>query len=189
MKRFLSLLASLLVCTAVHAQSAQISLDFDQLEEKASDVRKVSISRDLIQLALFAIPKGPDTDKARKLISSLQGIYIRSYSFDSAGDYSASDLAPVRKLITGTGWDCVVSVHSKKSAEDTDLCLRKDKDKILGMAILHAEPKELTIVNILGAITPEEFADIQKFLKLNIEIEKPDKPKMKDKDKEKPKDD
>ena len=187
MKRLIQLSTALLIASAIWAQSAQVPIDFEQLEKKASDSTKISLDKDFIQMALWVIPKKPETEKLRKVVSNLQGIYIRSYTFDKEGDYSPSDLAPLRKTITGSGWSCLVSVHNKKTAEDTDLCLRKDKDRILGLAIINAEPKELTVVNILGAITPEEFSQFQEFLdtpKINIEKPKPkhnDKPKDKNK--------
>jgi hypothetical protein len=184
MKRLIQLSTALLIASAIWAQSAQVPIDFEQLEKKASDSTKISLDKDLIQMALWVIPKKPETEKLRKVVSNLQGIYIRSYTFDKEGDYSPSDLAPLRKTITGSGWNCLVSVHNKKTGEDTDLCLRKDKDRILGLAIINAEPKELTVVNILGAITPEEFSQMQEFLdmpEINIEKSKPkDKPKDKD---------
>jgi len=187
MKRFLLSSTALLMTTAMWAQSAQVPVNFEQLEEKAVQRTKISLNKDMIQIALWAIPKQEDTAKLRKVVSNLQGIYIRSYTFENEGDYSPSDLAPLRKTITGSGWNCLVSVHNKKSGEDTDLCLRKDREQILGLAIVHTEPKEVTVVNILGAITAEEFGQLQEYLEgPEINIEKP-KPKDKPKDpKDKP---
>jgi hypothetical protein len=181
MKRFLLSSTALLMTTAIWAQSAQVPIDFEQLAQKADQVTRISLDRDAIRMAMWLIPKDGDTAKVRKVIENLQGIYVRSYTFDKGGDFSSSDLDPLRKIITGSGWSCLVSVHKKKTGEDTDLCLRKDKDRILGLAIINAQPKELTVVNILGAITPEEFSQIQEFFDIPaINIEKPqtkDKPK------------
>jgi hypothetical protein len=191
MKPFLQFSTTLLIAAAACAQSAQVPVDFEQLKDKANKTTNISLNKGTIQLALLVIPNKPETAKLRKAISNLQGIYVRSYTFDHEGDYSPSDLEPLRKTITGNGWDCLVSVHNKRKGEDTDLCLRKDKDQILGLAVINAEPKEVTVVNILGAITPEEFGEIQKWFELpEINIEsRPEKPKPSDKpEKSKPKD-
>jgi hypothetical protein len=191
MKCFLPLSTTLLMAATMWAQSAQVQsaqvqsaqvpIDFEQLAKKAEQVTRISLDKDAIQMAMWLIPKNGDTAKLRKVIENLQGIYVRSYTFDKDGDFSSSDLDPLRRIITGSGWSCLVSVHKKKTGEDTDLCLRKDKDRILGLAIINAEPKELTVVNILGAITPEEFSQLQEFFDIpTINIEKPqarDKPK------------
>jgi hypothetical protein len=188
MKRLIQFIPVLLMASSMWAQSPQVQLDFEDLEKKASEeVVKINLSRSLIRLALpFLSDKDPDTAKIRKVVSNLQGIYVRSYTFDHEGAYSLSDLEPIRKTITGSGWSCLVSVHNKKSGENTDVCLRQDNDKILGLAILSAEPKKLTIVNILGAISQEEFEMLQGHLGIpEIDIgDKTSKPKSKDKPKD-----
>ena len=187
MKRFIQFLPALLMTTAMWAQSAQIPLDFGQLEKKASKATNVSINKSMFDLILRFLPKDdPDADKLRKVLSNLQGIYVRSFDFENEGDYSPGDLAPLRKIITGSGWNCLVSVHNKKTGEDTDFCLRQDKDKILGLAIISAEAKKLTVVNILGAITEDELEMLQgKFGVPEINLgDKSSKPKSKDKPKD-----
>jgi Domain of unknown function (DUF4252) len=189
MKRFIPFVPALLLTTAMWAQTPQIRLDFEDLERRAEEGKtvKIDLPKFLIRLALFALPENdPDTAKVRKLVSSLQGIYVRSYEFASEGAYSPSELESIRKTITGSGWTCIVSVHSKKSGENTDVCLRQNNDKILGLAILSAEPKHLTIVNILGSITQEEFETLQGHFgvpKISISDES-SKPKSKDKPKD-----
>src|SRR5258708_5906327 len=138
MKRTVQVVPALFLSASLWArQTPQIQLDFPRLAEKASETVNVSLNKGLLQLALMILPKDePDTAKIRKLVSNLQGIYVRSYEFEKEGEFSIRDLDPLRKTITGTGWNCLVSVHSKKSNADTDVCLRQDGDKILGLAIV-----------------------------------------------------
>ena len=163
MKRISQALPVILLSSALWArQTPQVQLDLPQLAEKASETVTVSLPRSLLQLAASVLQKDdPDQAKIKRLVSNLQGIYVRSYEFEKEGEFSIRDLEPLRKTITGTGWSCLVSVHSKKSSADTDVCLRQDGDKILGLAILATEPKKLTIVNILGAINPQELEMLQ----------------------------
>jgi len=170
-------------------QSPQIPLDFPQLAQKATESVDVSLPKSLLSLAASIIPSSdPDAAKIKKLVSNLQGIYVRSYEFEKEGEFSLKDLDPLRKTITGRGWNCLVSIRNKKTNEDTNVCLRQEGEKILGLAILATEPKKLTIVNILGAITPEEINMFQGQFgipEMNLPA-KPSKNKEKEKDKPKP---
>jgi hypothetical protein len=188
MKKIIRVLPAILFAASLWArQNPQVQLDLPQLADKASDTVTVSLNKNLLQMAAKLLPDDdPDTAKIKKLVANLQGIYVRSYEFDKEGEFSIRDLEPLRKTITGTGWNCLVSVHSKKSSSDTDVCLRQDGDKILGLAILSTEPKKLTIVNILGAITPEEIQMLQGQFGIP---EMKDAVKSKKKDKEKDNDD
>jgi hypothetical protein len=188
MKRTLYFAAALLLASAAWAQgSPQVPLDFPELAKKANNVVKVSVSKSMLDLVAGFIPADDaDSAKIKKLASKLQGIFVRSYEFEEAGDFSPHDLDPLRKIITGTGWNCVISVHNKKNNEDTDVCVRQDGDKILGLAVVSTEPKKFTIINVLGPISPEDLALLREFGVPDISPPKADKPKDKDpKDKDK----
>ncbi len=182
MKRIFSLWAMLLMVPLARTQQIpQVPLDFPELEKKAIDSVNVSLPKSLLGLAAGVIPvDDPDSAKIKKLLSNLQGIFVRSYEFEKEGDFSPHDLDPLRKIITGPGWNCVVSVHSKKKNEDTDVCLRQDGEKILGLAVVSTEPKKLTIVNILGAVGPEDLALLREFGVPDVSQAKPAKDKDKD---------
>jgi len=193
MKRLFSfsavlLLAPLFLSSVAWAkQNPQVPLDFPELAKKAIDTVNVSLPKSLLGLAASVIPSDdPDAAKIKKLLSNLQGIFVRSYEFDKEGDFSPRDLDPIRKIITGTGWNCLISVHSKKNSEDTDVCLRQDGEKILGLAVVSTEPKKFTIVNVLGSISPEDLALLREFGVPDVDSSsKPPKDKAKAKDKDK----
>ena len=50
----------------------------------------------------------------------------------------------------------LVGVHSNKNGDNADVFLKTGGDKVTGLAVLVAEPKELTIVSIIGTIDPED---------------------------------
>jgi hypothetical protein len=79
----------------------------------------------------------------------------------------------VRAQFRGPGWSRVVGVHSKKDGENTEVFLRLDKDgKIGGLGVVAADPKELTIVSIVGVIDPDQLGDLSgKFGIPRIELE------------------
>jgi len=195
MKRLLPFAVALLIAPlfptslAWAKQNPQVPLDFPELAKKAVDTVNVTLPKSLLGLAASIIPSDdPDAAKIKKLLSNLQGIFVRSYEFDKEGDFSPRDLDPIRKIITGTGWNCLISVHSKKNNEDTDVCLRQDGEKILGLAVVSTAPKKFTIVNVLGAISPEDLALLREFGVPDIDSSsKPPKDKFKAKDKDKDK--
>jgi hypothetical protein len=190
MKRVFLFVAMLLaVSTAWAKQNPQVPLDFPELQKKAVETVNVSLPKSLLELAAKFIPADDaDSAKIKRLVSNLQGIFVRSYEFEKEGDYSPHDLEPIRKIITGVGWNCLVSVHSKKNNADTDVCLRQDGEKILGLAVVSTETKKFTIVNVLGSISPEDLELLRQFGVPDVTPEKPPKSKGKDKDKDKDKD-
>jgi hypothetical protein len=51
-------------------------------------------------------------------------------------------------------------VRSRRSSGDVDVFLKVPSTGIGGVVIIVAEPRELTFVNIVGTISPEDVADI-----------------------------
>jgi len=187
MKKSLLVLVLVLMASPGWARQApQVTLDFPELAKRASEVVKVDLPKGLLSLAasFLSSKDDPDVAKIKKLLSGLQGIYVRSYEFEKDSDFSVRDLDPLRKMITGSGWNCLVSVHSKKSNEDTDVCLRQDGDKILGLAIVSTEPRKLTLVNILGSIAPEDLTLLREFGVPEMNFGGKSKSTAKDQDKE-----
>jgi hypothetical protein len=54
----------------------------------------------------------------------------------------------------------MVHVHEKKSGESTDVLAKMVNGESRGMFILSAEPKELTIVLILGPIKMDQLGEL-----------------------------
>src|SRR5271163_3022378 len=61
-----------------------------ELAARASDVTEVTLGKNMLAFAA-KIMNGKDDDdaEARHLIEGLDGIYVREYEFDKAGEYSA----------------------------------------------------------------------------------------------------
>jgi hypothetical protein len=59
----------------------------------------------------------------------------------------------VRKQLRAPGWSSLVTVHKRgDDGEDVDVYVCMENDKMMGLAIVAAEPREFTIVNIVGSI-------------------------------------
>jgi hypothetical protein len=132
-----------------------------ELEAKASNVTEVTLDKNMLGFASkFLDKKDSDQANAKQLISGLDGIYVRDYEFDKEGQYSLDDVENLRKQFAGGDWVPMVHVHEKKSGESTDVMAKMVNGESRGMFILSAEPKELTIVLILGPIKMDQLGEL-----------------------------
>ena len=162
------------------AQTPRLQLNsLDHLAAKASETVDVSIDERLIQTALKIFKdEDPDEREIKKLVSGLKGIYVKSFEFDKEGEYSATDLQAVRAQLQDPAWSRIVNVSSKKEG-NIEVYLRMLNDQITGLAVLSAELKELTIVNLIGPVDLEKLTKLEGRMgvpELGIE---PTKPKTK----------
>jgi hypothetical protein len=162
----LLLVAALAACSAVaSAQNAKLRIDaLDRLEDKATKVVDVSLDEKLIGMVSRLIKKTNATsDEARKaadLISGIKEIYVRSYEFETEGAYSTADVESIRSQVKGGGWERLVGVRSKKEGENAEVYVLMPADKVLGLAVIAANPKELTVVNIVGSFDLERLSEL-----------------------------
>ena len=143
----------LMVVPLALGQEAKLKIDhWDKLAAKASEVSDVDLEGPLLQTASKFFSKGESDTELKELVSGLKGIYVRSFEFEKEGVYYQADLDMIRKQLQSPGWTKIVNVHSKQDKESTEIYSMLSGDKIVGLAILSAEPKELTLVNIVGPV-------------------------------------
>jgi hypothetical protein len=157
----------LLPATAAYAQSAKLEIDhLEKLADKAAEVVDVTIDGSLLQLAarFMSDKRGSDEAAAKDLVQHLKGIYVKSFEFDKEGEYSLSDVEEIRKQLHTPAWQRTVEIRTKRGGENTEVYLMPGSgtgaDAIQGLAIICAEPKELTVVNIVGPIDLDKLADL-----------------------------
>jgi hypothetical protein len=143
------------------AQDVKLPASIDKLAAKASEVVDVTLDGDTLRLASkFLSGKNPDEVKVKNLVSGLKGIYVRSFEFDKEGEYSPDELDAIRSQLRGPGWSRLVGVISKKGHENCEVFIKVEGDKAGGLVILAAEPKELTVVNIVGSINLDDLSEL-----------------------------
>jgi len=156
-----------------------------ELAAKASDVTEVTLGKNMLEFAAkFMKDKDTDEAQARKLIQGLKGIYVREYTFDKEGEYSMEQVRQLRKYFETPEWTPVVRERERKTGETTDVLMKVVNGETQGMFILSAEPKELSIVLILGPIRMEDLGELRGIGGLGVlgDVEKGTKVKTKDKD-------
>lgn len=157
----------LLACCAVapaFAQDARLQINqLDKLTAKADNVVEVSLDKNLLQIAAkFLSDKNPQEAAVKDLVSKLQGVYVRVFEFDKPGEYSLSDVDPLRAQVNAPGWSKIVGVMSKREGQKVDVHLRMDGGGLItGLLILATQPRELVVVNIVGPIDLEKLSQLE----------------------------
>jgi len=143
------------------AQEIKMPVNLDALADKADDAVSVTMDKSMLQLAgKFLNDKDDDQADVRKLIAGLEGIYVRSFQFKNEGAYSMADVEAVRSQLQSPAWGRLVGVRSKHG-DNVDVFFKDGGNgKLGGIVVIAAEPKELTIVNIIGTLDPERLADL-----------------------------
>jgi hypothetical protein len=136
--------------------------EFSALSDKASETVTVTLDANLLGMAArFLSNEDPEQAKAKKLVSSLTGIYVRHYTFDADYAYPKGDIDGVRRQLNAPGWSRIVGAVSKKENTTVDVFVLIDGEKAQGLAIIASEPREFTIVNIVGNIDLEQLHDLE----------------------------
>jgi hypothetical protein len=158
----LSLLLLLLAAVAAMAQGARLQTSsLDYLAAKASQTVDVSIDERLMQMtAKFFSSTDPDEKKIKELVSGLKGIYVKVFEFEREGEYSTADVESIRSQLRGTSWTRILNINSKKEGS-VEVYLMTANDQISALAVLAADPKELTIVNIIGPVDLDKLSELE----------------------------
>jgi hypothetical protein len=139
----------------------QFKFNLDHLASKASDSVDLSLNSSMLQFAgKFFDGKDPDEAKVKKLIGGIEGIYIKSFEFKNEGAYLPADLERVRSQLKAPEWSRIVGIKSSGESENIEVWVRNENGKVSGVAILASEPRQLTVVNLVGNIDLDSLADL-----------------------------
>jgi Domain of unknown function (DUF4252) len=173
------LTALLLASPALAQINGQLRLpQFAALTDKATESVTVTLDSQLLGLGCrFLSTEEPDEAAAKKLCSSLTGIYVRSFTFDKDYAYPKADIDGLRNQLKTPGWSPVVEAYSRKKQTNVEVYVHIEGGKAKGLAIISSEPREFAIVNIVGNIDLEQLHDLEgKFSIPELGIETGKKP-------------
>jgi hypothetical protein len=160
MKTITILLAFLIVAPAsAHAQRLQLE-SLDRLADEAAEVVNLTIDAGMLKFAGAFLKGQGDEAELKALLSGLEGIYIRTYEFDRERSFS-TELGAVRKQLAGQSWSRLVTVDSTRERELVEVYSWLEGGASRGLAIVVAQPAELTIVNIVGPIDLEKLGALE----------------------------
>jgi hypothetical protein len=147
----------------VSAAEARLTLpDFSSLENRASETVTITLDSAMLGLAArFLSSEEPNDVAVKELVKGLTGVYVKSFQFDSDYVYPKSEVDKVRRQLSAPGWQRLVEVRSRKASSDVDVYVSMDRDKVNGLAIIASEPRELTIVNIVGSVDLQKLHQLE----------------------------
>ena len=140
---------------APQAATGRLRLEsLEKLAPKAAEAVNIEIDGVLIKFAGSVLSDEDADERAvKELIGSLRGVYVRSYEFKTSGEFADADVAAVREQLRAPGWSRVMDVKSKGlDFGDAEVYLATSGGRVEGFALLVIEPRELTVVNIVGPL-------------------------------------
>jgi hypothetical protein len=135
---------------------------FSALAQKATESVTITLDPSLLAMAgRFLDGNDPQDAATKEVLKGLQGIYVRSYTFDQDAAYRQSDIDAVTNQLSAPGWNRLLQTRSRKSHADVDIFIMLDKNQAIGLALIASEPRQFTIVNIVGAIDLDKLHKLE----------------------------
>jgi hypothetical protein len=161
-------LACLLLPAWGSAQDAKLKLpDFNSLAGKATESVNITLNPWLLRIVAASMDdKDADSAATKKLLSAIKSVEIRNYQFATDFAYSTADIDAVRRQLAAPGWSQLMQVHDRKNGEDVDMYILLENDRTRGFALIASEPREFTIINIVGSIGVEDLPRLENYLHL-----------------------
>lgn len=147
-----------------NAQGPQLELpDFDYLRGKATETVDISLGSFAFFLTRSVIDEDdPQSAAVRDLLKGVHSMRVRHYEFDDDFVYSRSDLDRVRSQLSARGWSTLARMRDRRTDEAIDICVALENEKITGLAIVATEPREFTIINVVGKLDVQQVAALRK---------------------------
>jgi Domain of unknown function (DUF4252) len=195
--RIAALLLTAILAAPALAQNSPLLIP-PQLEKdlaaRASDVTEVTLNKNMLAFAAqFMHGKDDDEAATRHLIEGLDSIYVRDYEFDKDGQFSPDQLEQLRRSFQTPEWSAIVHEQERRSGESSDILVKMVNGENRGIFVLSVEPRDISIVLILGPIRLDQLASLHGIGGLrglgdiDRTIRTHDRERGKDKDKEKDK--
>ena len=152
--------------------------EFSALAQKATESVTITLDAALLAMAgRFMNGNDPQDAATREILKGLQGIYIRSYTFDKDAAYQQADIDAVRSQLSAPGWNRLVQTRSRKSQANVDIYIMVANNQATGLALIASEPRQFTIVNIVGAIDLDKLHKLEgQFGVPKLDIDSPKAP-------------
>ena len=137
--------------------------DMSNLEHKATDHVNITIGPAILGLAGWAMDHEQTADAAaRDVLKGIEAVYVRSYKFATDFAYSMQDIEAVRQQLRQPGWSQLAEVRNRAANEAVDIYMAIEHGKTTGLAIVTSEPREFTIVNVVGSVDLKNLHGLSK---------------------------
>lgn len=157
-----SMLSIVAAAPALAQDRAKIDMSsLDKFAERADKVITVTVDEQTLRLAAaFLNDKKPDEARIKELILGIKGVFVKRFEFEKEGEYTIGDVDSIRSQLSLPGWSSVANVRSKREG-NYDVSLMSEGTVIKGLAVLAAETRAFTVVNIVGPIDIAKLAELE----------------------------
>ncbi len=160
--RLFAALCALLLSVVAEARDPQLKLPtFSHLQSQAVESVNITFGSVPLTFARFFIKGDEENAELRNLLKGVKSMSVAHYEFASDFVYSKDDIDAVRAQLSDSGWSQIVQVRNKGAKEAVDVYISLESDKINGLAVVASEPREFTIVNIVGSLDMEKVAKLR----------------------------
>jgi hypothetical protein len=154
--------AALALPATTFARAPELRMpDFDHLRSKATETVDVNVGGFLLALARAFSKEAREEDRDLRILDDIKAVKVRSYKFDSDDAYSKADVDAVRGQLRGPEWNALVQVHKREAKEDVDVYVCVEDNKTCGLAVIATQPREFTVVSIVGSIDIDRLAELE----------------------------
>jgi hypothetical protein len=164
LKLVFALVFGVLATMTAFAQSGKVRIDhLERLAAKAAESVEVTLDEKLLGMAtgFLSNSDSEDTKQIRDVIANVKGIYVGSFEFEKENDYTPADIESVRAQLGGPGWSKIVNVRSRIGGDNAEIYVLTEANKVAGVVILAANPKSLTVVNLVGEIDVTKLSRLE----------------------------
>jgi hypothetical protein len=137
---------------------------FSKLQAQAVQSVDVNIGSLPLKFASMLVDKADESGDLKKIVLGVKEVIVRSYSFEKDNAYPKDEIEAVRSQLSGSTWSPIATIRDKNKNENIDVSIAFEKDKVVGVAIVAASPKQFTILNIVGEIGVDQIAALAKQL-------------------------
>ncbi|HYE16715.1 MAG TPA: DUF4252 domain-containing protein, partial [Pyrinomonadaceae bacterium] len=118
--------------------------------------------------------KDPEERKIKEAVVGLRGVYVKSFEFKEAGQFAESDLADVRGQLGSPLWSRMIDIRTRGAeGGDAEVYVAREGGRVEGLALVVVEPKEVTVINIVGSVDVAKLRELDEAFNLpKIRIER-----------------
>lgn len=141
---------------------------FPDLREHATESVDLTLGWMPLHLLGWMMDDGDaDSAQVKETLKGLKSVQIRSFQFGADYAYPQADIDRLRAQLAAPGWSPLVQVRKRgdeagKDKENVDIYVALEDKKVRGLVIIACEPRELTIVSIVGTIDLGQIASLRR---------------------------
>jgi hypothetical protein len=158
--------------TALAAQELDLSF-LKGLEAKAAESTDIDLGPEQLKLIMGFADDG--NSELKNIAKTIQRVQVKTFEFDKEGMYSLADMENLRQKVRTADYAPLISHKERKGF--TEIMIRKGPKGANGFIVLVAEPREVTVINIVGEIDLNSLSKLSgKFGIPDMKIENKGKP-------------